>query len=298
MQSVSTNSDNPDLRWTLSDAGPDTSVDTTVPVDATPTEDTTTSEDVPATCESTCDGADTWCEGDEVVECVRGADGCFHEERGECTGCEMVGGDSVCVIRTTCVPTCGIESRYCSAGAVNECAPDEDGCLQFTVSECAEGEVCSEADGTVGCVDPCADVETSCESVGASCEGDVRVTCAPREDGCFVESRERCGPDDGCEVACRSAVCGDGVVEGDEECDPVDDGARDGCRLDCTINLCGNGIVDEGEECDEGTWSDTNVCKPDCTFNLCGNGVLDPDEQCDDGGFESGDGCSPHCFLE
>ena len=147
VQSVSTNSDNPDLRWTLSDAGPDTSVDTTVPVDATPTEDTTTSEDVPATCESTCDGADTWCEGDEVVECVRGADGCFHEERGECTGCEMVGGDSVCVIRTTCVPTCGIESRYCSAGAVNECAPDEDGCLQFTVSECAEGEVCSEADG-------------------------------------------------------------------------------------------------------------------------------------------------------
>lgn len=51
---------------------------------------------------------------------------------------------------------------------------------------------------------------------------------------------------------------------------------------------CGNGLLEGDEECDEGSAnSDTvpNVCRTDCTRPACGDGVVDSDnqEQCDDG---------------
>jgi len=48
----------------------------------------------------------------------------------------------------------------------------------------------------------------------------------------------------------KPAVCGDGVVAGDEECD---DGAESAtCNADCTLPVCGDGIVNQlaGEECE------------------------------------------------
>ena len=66
----------------------------------------------------------------------------------------------------------------------------------------------------------------------------------------------------------QCAVCGDGEVDGEEECDGTnfageqcplgDDRLR--CTSECTLddslcNKCGNGVVDADEECDVRAWT-------------------------------------------
>ncbi|MFC1647531.1 hypothetical protein ACFL10_00880 [Patescibacteria group bacterium] len=108
-----------------------------------------------------------------------------------------------------------------------------------------------------------------------------------------------------------TAVCGDGVVEGTEECD----GGTD-CEADCTLTptpaapapdpVCGDGNVDtaEGEECDDGNTVDGDGCEADCTLPPapaapeCGDGNVDAGEECDDGNMNSDTGvCSTSCSL-
>lgn len=58
--------------------------------------------------------------------------------------------------------------------------------------------------------------------------------------------------------------------------------------------LCGNGLREGSEQCDGGP-----DCNPDCTAPLvCGDGLLHADEACDDHNTVSGDGCSATCTLE
>lgn len=59
--------------------------------------------------------------------------------------------------------------------------------------------------------------------------------------------------------------CGDGAVEGEEECEPANDGA---CNDNCQIPY------------------------------VCGDDILTASEQCDDGNNGPGDGCSSECALE
>ncbi len=92
--------------------------------------------------------------------------------------------------------------------------------------------------------------------------------------------------------------CGDGIINGDEDCDGDDMGGATCadydlgvadvlmCNIDCTIDTsqcpgpdCGNGILDDGEECDpcaleQPACSDWDLgsgnvgCHPDCTFAI------------------------------
>jgi cysteine-rich repeat protein len=124
-------------------------------------------------------------------------------------------------------------------------------------------------------------------------------------------------------------VCGDGNVDGDEECDEVVETAT--CDDDCTFADCGDEVVNEaaGEVCDEG--GEAFACDNDCTLPVCGDGntneshneicdgggetsTCDDDctapscgdqnqnvaalETCDDGNNTSNDGCSATCVLE
>ncbi|MBN2015604.1 DUF4215 domain-containing protein [Candidatus Dojkabacteria bacterium] len=130
--------------------------------------------------------------------------------------------------------------------------------------------------------------------------------------------------------------CGNGVIEGIEECDGGDlggatcitEGYTGGnliCRPSCTFDTdgcwqCGNTIIEpgNGEQCDDGDlggldctdFNDfdggTLVCSGTCLYDTsgctknpqCGNGLTEPGEQCDDGNTNNGDGCSSSCIIE
>lgn len=61
--------------------------------------------------------------------------------------------------------------------------------------------------------------------------------------------------------------------------------------------LCGNGVIDGFEECDDGNRDPGDECSPTCTL-YCGNGEIDGDEECDDGNRVDYDGCSADCENE
>ena len=133
--------------------------------------------------------------------------------------------------------------------------------------------------GATSCVDPAA---TICPT-GIMCPSGAR--CALHQPACILDG------------------CGDGVVEGEEQCDDGNLVSGDGCSAQCKLEGCGNGIVDIalGERCDDGNTEDGDGCSADCRTNeRCGNGILDADlgEVCDDGNNASGDGCSADCLSE
>ncbi|MBN1679372.1 MAG: hypothetical protein JW966_03720 [Anaerolineae bacterium] len=117
---------------------------------------------------------------------------------------------------------------------------------------------------------------------------------APREPICgngIVENDELCDPPNGvtCSDICQGMLvtvepaCGNGILEGDEMCDPPD-GVT--CSTVCTPMAiqrvsCGNGVVepDLGEACDP---PDGVTCDYACHWiptqqSHCGNGVVEPD---------------------
>lgn len=80
-----------------------------------------------------------------------------------------------------------------------------------------------------------------------------------------------------------ASACGDGVVQGGEECDLGEgNGDTAACTASCTIAICGDGVVHAGAEvCDDGDAS--ALCDADCTAPACGDGLTNPlaFEQCD-----------------
>ncbi len=111
----------------------------------------------------------------------------------------------------------------------------------------------------------------------------------------IVEGNEECDdgndiPGDGCEPGCvNTPVCGNEIVESGETCDDGNTEPGDGCDENCQVEQsegeCGNGIVERPELCDDGNDIDGDGCESDCTFTppICGNGIVEQGEQCDDG---------------
>ncbi len=89
--------------------------------------------------------------------------------------------------------------------------------------------------------------------------------------------------------------CGNGVLDGSEECDDGGTVDGDGCQSTCRLPACGDGIVDPDEECDDGNTDPGDDCQMDCRYPVCGDGIQDEGEACDDGNTESGDGCVSDC---
>jgi cysteine-rich repeat protein len=104
-----------------------------------------------------------------------------------------------------------------------------------------------------------------------------------------------------CRTNCRRARCGDSVVDEGEACDQGaanSDSAADACRSDCRAHRCGDNVVDQGEQCDTGdARSDTaaGACRLTCRSARCGDGVRDTDEGCDDGNTVDTDACRNNC---
>jgi cysteine-rich repeat protein len=75
--------------------------------------------------------------------------------------------------------------------------------------------------------------------------------------------------------------------------------AAGGCRYDrTTCWRCGNGRLEGDEECDDGNVASGDGCSDTCRSE-CGDGVVQAaGEQCDDGNRTDGDGCSQFCLVE
>lgn len=164
-------------------------------------------------------------------------------------------------------------ARVSGQGKVNKC-----------ITECSYVRLCSSPRATINpillmaaiCSLPSAGTESS--KVAKGCSSD-------------------CTPD--------ASTCGDGVIEGDEECDDANLLDGDGCSTICLKEslppACGDGNIDSGETCDDGNQLAGDGCSPDCQTEespTCGDGTVDPGESCDDGNLIAGDGCDPDCQAE
>jgi len=83
---------------------------------------------------------------------------------------------------------------------------------------------------------------------------DPDIDAGSRDDGRIDVPSPDAGHQDAASLA---PTCGDGVMEGQEECDNGlgnSDTAPNACRLDCTLPSCGDGVIDPDneEECDAG----------------------------------------------
>ena len=84
-----------------------------------------------------------------------------------------------------------------------------------------------------------------------------------------------------------SAECGDGVVEGAEQCDDGNKADGDYCAADCSsiTGSCGDNAMQPNEACDDGNTAAGDYCAADCgsVTGACGDGVVQLSETCDDG---------------
>ncbi len=159
---------------------------------------------------------------------------------------------------------------------------------------------------SASCGDGRTDPGEDCDGVTASCDVDC-TTAVCGDGLVNAMAGEACdsggpfGESPGCDRDCTPALCGDGRVNSSvEQCD--DGNARDdnnGCSETCLFNnVCGDGVVQLGEACDPGR--EDGGCDADCTLRTCGDGYANTaaGEQCDDGGTVDGDGCTTLCDLE
>ncbi len=137
-------------------------------------------------------------------------------------------------------------------------------------------------------------------------------------------------------VAPAGQMCGDGIIQGEEQCDDGNLLIQDGCT-GCMIEalfacvgqpsicspmnahgdpaaVCGDGVISPGEECDDGNPMPGDGCSAYCVPEEhyecegmpsvceekvgCGDGKIDDGEECDDGNENDDDGCSATCALE
>ena len=94
------------------------------------------------------------------------------------------------------------------------------------------------------------------------------------------------------------SACGDGIVEGEEECDAgAENGPGHACTSACLVNVCGDGERGPGEGCDDGNAIDDDGCTNVCALPSCGDGILGAGEQCDDGNAVEDDACLGTCVF-
>jgi cysteine-rich repeat protein len=163
----------------------------------------------------------------------------------------------------------------------------------------------------------------ACAAMIAACSLSTKGHFYPAEDGAAdpdgqdleidVISEDVVG-DDGVEIEIPPG-CGDGEVNGAEECDDGNDAVGDGCEPDCTFTCHGDAECTDGDPCngDETCSTDTHTCEAGgaredgfvcendprsiclggvCTVSACGDGFVDEgggefcepalDERCSD----------------
>jgi len=89
--------------------------------------------------------------------------------------------------------------------------------------------------------------------------------------------------------------CGNGMREGEEQCDDGNEVDDDECSNACVPETCGNQMHDEGEDCDSTAANSDVLCTPECQINICHDGYQLGEEKCDDGNTDDDDDCVDAC---
>ena len=228
-----------------------------------------------------------------------------------CDGNDL-GGESCASMGATgtlrCAADCTFDTCECTWEDFDqpECDPDPSGVCGDHVID--RGEECDGSDygGEEGWVPSCE------ETVGIGYHG--YVSCTP-----------------GCELdASACFLCGDGVVQDEEECDGPPTGG-DGaplacanaaevplaCTNECTIDssmcpVCGNDVVEPGEACealavptceDAGYVGGTTSCSASCELDVsqcgfCGDGFVNANEECEVGFTRNFCSCTDACTID
>ncbi len=90
------------------------------------------------------------------------------------------------------------------------------------------------------------------------------------------------------ELPPEMAVCGDGFVQGAEECDDgINDGSYGGCNADCTAAAyCGDGTLNGADEvCDDGDVDSSDGCLANCSIPASCEDIKDFEPDADDGNY-------------
>lgn len=159
----------------------------------------------------------------------------------------------------------------------------------------------------------------NCENCGSSQIDPALAACQLKEDGVELytvalysgsesdintdaEHCENYKNDDGTwmdEDDYWDSLCGNGIIDGDEECDDGNSDDNDACSNSCTSAVCGDGITQSsnGEECDDG--GESSTCDNDCTIASCGDGTINTTagETCDGDTGSDTSRCSSSCVL-
>ena len=109
------------------------------------------------------------------------------------------------------------------------------------------------------------------------------------------------GESEGCNADCSLAICGDAILNRSRQ-EQCDDGKRisgDGCSSACQLEAtCGDGFSESPEECDDGNLINDDECTNSCRLPVCGDEILQANEGCDDGNLISGDARMKAVFLK
>ncbi len=221
-----------------------------------------------------------------------------------------------------------VKAPYCGDGKLNNgelCdtnvfANAKTSCAQWD-SKYAEGNVRCSNDCTIDyseCIEPSVEPEPATSEIcnnGIDDDGNNRTDCE----------------DEACADVCNPDVCGNGIVDGDEECDGTNfllDENRCSewvtayvsglvtCNRDCTVNFasceeadgsyqaglvenCGNGVDDDGNDlvdCADPVCKNSSFCRSDDRDEICNNGIDDDDNGLVDC-FDLGCIHSPFCVV-
>ena len=127
----------------------------------------------------------------------------------------------------------------------------------------------SQSTGTTGTTSASSDPSTAAEATTTGNTTDVaKCGDGTLQVGEACDDGPQNGPTRPCRGDCTFAVCGDATIC--DQCQPAelcDDGNKiddDGCDLACQPTLCGNGVLDAQEECDDNNQIAGDACSARC----------------------------------